>query len=158
MVSLLTPDVEDFIEEAKEKSVTAVTLLSNRKKLSRAWNFLSLARRVPYRITSSGQRSLVVLENPPGRKRRTFRLSPGGGDPPKSEDQPHAKQFASDWIGEIVTLLTRFDPRPALNELKSALALPALRAVVRLTIMLSKLDFRKFVAEEIEKWAKVKPE
>jgi len=36
MVSLLTPDVVEFIEEAKEKSVTAVTLLSNRKKLSRA--------------------------------------------------------------------------------------------------------------------------
>jgi hypothetical protein len=36
MVSLLTPDVGHFIGEAKEKSVTAVTLLSNRKKLSRA--------------------------------------------------------------------------------------------------------------------------
>jgi hypothetical protein len=36
MVSLLTPDVRDFIGEAKEKSVTAVTFLSNRKKLSRA--------------------------------------------------------------------------------------------------------------------------
>jgi hypothetical protein len=36
MVFLLTPDLPDFIEEAKEKSVTAVTLLSNRKKLSRA--------------------------------------------------------------------------------------------------------------------------
>jgi hypothetical protein len=36
MVSLLTLDVWHFIEEAKKKSVTAVTLLSNRKKLSRA--------------------------------------------------------------------------------------------------------------------------
>jgi hypothetical protein len=36
MVFLLTPDIGEFIEEAKEKSVTAITLLSNRKKLSRA--------------------------------------------------------------------------------------------------------------------------
>jgi hypothetical protein len=66
MVSLLMADVGDFIGEAKEKSVTAVTLLSNRKKLSRAGELPQSGIRAPYGIASSGQSSLVVLENPPG--------------------------------------------------------------------------------------------
>lgn len=55
MVSLLTPDVRDFIEEAKGKSVTAVTLLSNRKKLSRACELPQSGTRspVPHRFIGS---------------------------------------------------------------------------------------------------------
>jgi hypothetical protein len=44
MVSLLMSDVGDFIGEAKEKAVTAVTLLSNRKKLSAGHDQRALTR------------------------------------------------------------------------------------------------------------------
>ena len=60
MVSLLTLDVLYFIEEAKKKSVTTVTLLSNGRSYRAPVNFLSPARRAPYGVASSGQRSLIV--------------------------------------------------------------------------------------------------